>query len=84
MLDDNIAEILIRDDGPGIKEENIVKLFDPFFTTKPIGTGTGLGLSISYNIIKKHKGSIQVSNASPNGAIFKLCLPLIQAKKDNE
>jgi len=83
-IDGTSAEIIIRDDGAGISEENIAKLFDPFFTTKPIGAGTGLGLSISYNIIEKHQGRINVSNALPHGAIFRIVLPLTQVSKNDQ
>lgn len=75
-------QILIRfiDDGPGIPEENILKLFEPFFTTKEIGQGTGLGLSISYDIIvNKHNGSIDVNSELGKGATFLVTLPILPA-----
>lgn len=66
------------DDGPGIPEENILKLFEPFFTTKEIGKGTGLGLSISYDIIvNKHNGSIDVKSEFGKGATFLITLPIL-------
>jgi signal transduction histidine kinase/CheY-like chemotaxis protein len=74
-LDDAI-HITIQDTGEGIAPENMEKLFDPFFTTKPVGTGTGLGLSISYNIIKKHKGQINVTSELGKGTRFTIILPL--------
>ncbi|ROL61452.1 sensor histidine kinase [Bacteroidetes/Chlorobi group bacterium ChocPot_Mid] len=50
----SIVEITIKDNGIGIRKENLNKIFDPFFTTKDVGKGTGLGGYISYNIIKDH------------------------------
>ena len=44
-------ELIYKDDGRGIKEENLPKIFDPFFTTNREDGGTGLGLNIIYNII---------------------------------
>ncbi|MEP4487125.1 MAG: transporter substrate-binding domain-containing protein [Halioglobus sp.] len=58
----------IVDNGPGISEENLVKLFDPFFTTKPVGEGTGLGLSVSRNIMELHSGVLDIGNAPEGGA----------------
>lgn len=70
--------IEIKDDGPGIPEENLFKIFEPFFTTKEIGQGTGLGLSISYDIIvNKHKGSIDVKSELGKGATFTIMLPIV-------
>jgi len=58
------ATIRVRDNGPGIEENNMKQLFDPFFTTKEVGEGTGLGLSICYRIIDSHGGTIQVKSES--------------------
>jgi two-component system, NtrC family, sensor histidine kinase HupT/HoxJ len=48
--------VTVRDNGPGIPPEHLLRMFDPFFTTKPVGKGTGLGLSISYGIVEQHGG----------------------------
>lgn len=69
--------IEFRDNGPGIANENMIKVFDPFFTTKEVGKGTGLGLSLSYGIIKDHGGYIQVWSKEGEGATFTIELPLI-------
>jgi len=68
--------IKIKDDGKGIKEEDLEKIFDPFFTTKAVGEGTGLGLSISYSIIKNHNGTIKVESELNKGSTFTIKLPL--------
>jgi len=66
----------IADTGKGISEENIPRLFEPFFTTKSVGTGTGLGLSIAYDIVNKHKGSIEVKSEVGEGTTFTIRLSL--------
>jgi two-component system, NtrC family, sensor kinase len=68
-------EIMIRDTGQGIPQENLNKLFMPFFTTKKIGQGTGLGLAIAYGIVKMHRGSIEVQSKVGEGTTFWVKLP---------
>jgi two-component system NtrC family sensor kinase len=64
------------DDGPGISEENMVKLFSPFHTTKAVGKGTGLGLSICHGIIAEHGGRIWAENGLGEGVTFIIELPI--------
>jgi len=73
---DGNIRVTFRDDGPGIREENLSKVFDPFFTTKEVGTGTGLGLSLCYGIVKDHGGTIKVRSKYGEGATFILELPV--------
>ena len=39
---DQLVEIRISDDGPGIEEKDLDRIFDPFYSTMPQGEGTGL------------------------------------------
>jgi len=71
-----MAEIRVKDTGPGIPEEIQCRIFDPFFTTKPVGKGTGLGLSVCLGIIKDHGGSIDVESHIGEGATFIVRLPI--------
>ncbi len=66
---ENKIEVIISDNGTGIKKEIMNKIFDPFFTTKQ--KGTGLGLSIVLRIIEEHKGKIKVeSNVNEGTKVF--------------
>ena len=73
---DNVVQVIIADNGPGMSVETMSHIFDPFFTTKELGRGTGLGLSISYGIIKEHNGNIYVESKLGHGASFIVELPL--------
>jgi len=72
------ATIRISDTGGGIKPDHIQKIFLPLFTTKGEGKGTGLGLSISQDIIKRHKGTIEVESTLGIGTTFVIRLPTAQ------
>jgi PAS domain S-box-containing protein len=76
-------EFSVRDNGVGIKPENISELFriDTKFTSE--GTsgekGTGFGLSIVNEIIQKHGGNIWVESEYGKGSNFKFILPIASA-----
>jgi PAS domain S-box-containing protein len=69
------VHVAIADTGAGVPEDHLHRIFEPFFTTKEVGAGTGLGLSIAYDIIKKHKGEIDVESAVGRGTTFTVTLP---------
>jgi len=81
--DDKNEYVKIIDNGSGIPKETLSRIFDPFFTTKKVGEGTGIGLDLVQRIVKRHNGEIKV-NSIPGRTEFKICLPLIQDKKNNE
>ena len=67
-------DIVVDDNGPGVKEENQSRLFTPNFTTK--SGGTGLGLAICRNIITKCEGEIIYQKSfALGGASFMVTLP---------
>ncbi len=72
------VSIRVRDNGPGIPPEQLLRVFDPFYTTKAVGKGTGLGLYISYNLASDQcGGKLEVGNPAGGGAQFKLTLPQV-------
>ncbi len=68
----------VRDEGPGIPEDEIDKIFNPFFTTKD--TGTGLGLSVVHQIVTQHGGTVSVLRNPGRGMTFELAIPLEQRR----
>ena len=76
--DDGCVVVEIGDNGPGIPGDVQPHIFEPFFTTKGVGEGTGLGLDTVQRIVKKHRGSVQVSS-KPGDTRFQVWLPLSEA-----
>ncbi|NUM35325.1 MAG: response regulator [Candidatus Brocadiae bacterium] len=74
--------IEIRDNGSGIKKENLSRMFEPFFSTKKQSrkSGSGLGLSVVHGIVKDHNGFIDVWSEEGKGTIFSLYFPALEEK----
>ena len=66
-------QLIIDDNGVGIKEANKTKILEPYFTTKK--SGTGLGLAISKKIIEDHHGEI-IIESSEKGTIVNIKFPI--------
>jgi len=61
----DMVEIIVDDDGPGIRPDAMQKIFERFYTDRPhqgFGNNSGLGLSISKQIIEAHGGKIWAEN----------------------
>ena len=61
----NEVEIVVDDDGPGIRPDSFEKIFERFYTDRPhqgFGQNSGLGLSISKQIIEAHGGRLWAEN----------------------
>ncbi len=71
--DENVAHVIVQDNGPGIKKEDMHRVFEPFFTTK--AKGIGIGLAISRSLIEENSGQLWVDPQADAGAIFHLTLP---------
>ncbi|MFY9342940.1 MAG: HAMP domain-containing sensor histidine kinase [Planctomycetota bacterium] len=68
------AELVVRDDGPGMPPADLDRIFEPFYTTKEPGKGTGLGLAIVHRIVTAHRGRVAASNGE-RGAVFTITVP---------
>ena len=74
------VQVTVKDNGTGIKEENINKLFQIGSNFTRRGTenesGTGLGLILCKEFIEKHQGTIWVESEIGKGSDFKFILPV--------
>jgi signal transduction histidine kinase len=77
-----VVDVVVRDRGLGIAEEDLSRIFDPFFTTR--ADGTGLGLAICRKIVAAHGGRILVSSELGAGSEFRVRLPLRRATPSDE
>lgn len=77
-----MASIEVKDNGCGIKEEDLEKIFTPFFTTK--AKGSGLGMPISLKIIKEHGGLLKIDSIPGRGTTVTVLLPLAEETTDGK
>ncbi len=83
----NDVEIIVEDEGCGIREDALERIFERFYTDRPehgFGQNSGLGLSISKQIVEAHKGKIKAENRFAKddatkiaGARFTVTLPAL-------
>lgn len=71
--DREMVELAVRDDGPGVPQDQADRIFDPYVTHK--ARGTGLGLAIVRKIVEEHGGKIWLDRSYREGAAFILRLP---------
>ncbi|MBI4965629.1 MAG: two-component sensor histidine kinase [Desulfomonile tiedjei] len=76
VAENGAVEIVVRDTGCGIPNENLQRIFTPFFSTKPQGKGTGLGLAICRGIIERLGGYISATSDVGRSTAFTIHLPI--------
>jgi signal transduction histidine kinase len=71
------AEVLVRDDGPGVPADERESVFEPFHRGQRAGErrGTGLGLAICRSVVEAHGGRIWIEDAAGGGAEFHFWIP---------
>jgi PAS domain S-box-containing protein len=78
VLEPQACQIIVQDNGIGIKPENLEKIFETF--TRLHGQdeypGTGIGLSLVKKIVERHGGAIAVQSVFGEGSRFLIQLPL--------
>lgn len=78
------VEVLVKDTGIGVSEEEIPRIFERFYRVDRARSrnsgGTGLGLAIVKHLIEAHHGQIDVESAVGEGTTFKVNLKKKQGK----
>jgi len=87
--EDKTVIICVRDEGPGIAQEQHGQLFDRFFRAddaraRKEGEGAGLGLAICKRIVDAHDGKIWLQSQLGEGASFFIQLPLSGADPSHQ
>ena len=77
---DSKVQISVKDNGIGIKKEDLPHIFDRFYRadksrTKQVVKGYGLGLSIAKRIVSTHNGTITVESEEGKGSAFIIVFP---------
>ncbi len=82
---ENLAEISIRDNGPGIAPDDLTRIFERFYRADQSRNskkgGTGLGLAISKKIIEDHGGTIRAESEQGVQTTIIFTLPLYKEEK---
>ena len=67
------TEILIKDNGTGISQEDMPHIFERFYKGKDSDDKSfGVGLALSRMIITSQKGTVKAENRKPSGAMFSI------------
>jgi signal transduction histidine kinase len=72
------VEIAVADTGRGVPDAHRAHIFEPFFSTKEPGRATGLGLFLSAEIVREHKGHIEIDSEEGRGSTFRVFLPGVE------
>jgi len=73
---DEMVNVEVADNGPGIASADVGRIFEQFYSTK--NNGMGMGLSISRTIIEAHGGCLYMGNTAASGTMFRFTLPVIE------
>jgi two-component system, sporulation sensor kinase B len=80
LLTGNVVQILVKDTGIGMTEEQMARLGEPYYTTKG-QQGTGLGMMVTFSIIRAMKGKIEVKSHVGKGTTFHIRFTATKDKK---
>jgi signal transduction histidine kinase len=83
---DGKYQMQVRDNGPGIPEEDVTRIFERFYRVDKSRApgGTGLGLSIVKNLAHVLGGEVTAANRPTGGAEFTVTLPVRDASDATE
>jgi signal transduction histidine kinase len=83
-VNDDLATITIRDEGPGVPPDALAEIFKPFYRVEKArdrtSGGIGLGLAIASRAVELHRGRMTARNANP-GLIVEIELPIDRSER---
>ncbi len=83
--EEDLVEMIIADNGPGIHPKILDRIFEAGFTTRP--DGHGYGLAVCKRIVEQHNARLSVQSQSGKGTTFVLSIPVtapVAADHDEE
>ncbi|MGO4713498.1 sensor histidine kinase [Bradyrhizobium sp. 2TAF24] len=69
---DSSGAVDVRDEGPGVPQDERARVFEPFYRLHPRSTGAGLGLNLVREIARRHLGRVSVTDTAIGGACFRI------------
>src|SRR3989454_886948 len=73
----NAVRLSVRDEGAGIRPQDLDRIFEPGFTTKPFGEGSGMGLVVVQSVVRNmFAGSVAVDSTVGTGTTVTVTLPI--------
>lgn len=85
---EDTVRISVKDQGPGIPEDEQDRIFERFYRVDPARSrqtgGTGLGLSIVKHIVGLHGGEVTLWSQPGSGSTFTIALPLLDEETEND
>lgn len=82
-IDENNIKIVVKDNGPGIAEEDQKAIFNRFMQSQKnkesSNEGSGIGLDLVSNLVKLHNGNITLNSTVGVGSEFIISIPRISA-----
>jgi len=76
--DDQGLRLEVRDEGEGLKPDELERLFEPFYRGEMFRSrmpGTGMGLAITRGLVAAGGGRVWAENLTPRGACFSIAVP---------
>ena len=70
------AVLRVRDYGPGIPEEELPFIKQKFYKGSSKARGSGIGLAVCEEIVTRHEGTLDITNAPGGGCLVTIRLPL--------
>jgi two-component system phosphate regulon sensor histidine kinase PhoR len=77
---DQRLELVVRDFGPGVPDDERKSVFDRFYRAKDVRLkpvrGSGIGLSLVKNIAEAHRGGVEIDSGDDSGCAFRIWIPI--------